>query len=46
MFTIPEPATSQQIAATLLREMLIFTAYHQVHHLEGVKRRRGELHAG
>lgn len=26
-----------------LREMLSFTAYHQTHHLDGVKRRRGEL---
>ena len=25
-----------------LREMLIFTAYHQMHHLDGVKRRRGD----
>lgn len=39
-YQLPHPL----LGKLTLREMLIFTAYHQVHHLEGVKGRRGELH--
>ncbi len=38
-YQLPHPL----LGKLTLREMLIFTAYHQVHHLDGVKRRRGEL---
>jgi hypothetical protein len=41
-YQLPHPL----LGKLTLREMLIFTAYHQVHHLDGVKGRRGELHAG
>ena len=41
-YQLPHPL----LGKLTLREMLIFTAYHQTHHLDGVKRRRGELHAG
>ena len=37
-YQLPHPL----LGKLTLREMLIFTAYHQMHHLEGVKRRRGE----
>lgn len=37
-YQLPHPL----LGKLTLREMLIFTAYHQVHHLDGVKRRRGE----
>ncbi|MFL6247080.1 MAG: DinB family protein [Thermoanaerobaculia bacterium] len=36
-YQLPHPL----LGKLTLREMLIFTAYHQIHHLEGVKRRRG-----
>jgi hypothetical protein len=38
-YQLPHPL----LGKLTLREMLIFTAYHQMHHLDGVKRRRGEL---
>lgn len=38
-YQLPHPL----LGKLTLREMLIFTAYHQTHHLDGVKRRRGEL---
>lgn len=41
-YQLPHPL----LGKLTLREMLIFTAYHQVHHLDGVRRRRGELQAG
>lgn len=37
-YQLPHPL----LGKLTLREMLIFTAYHQMHHLDGVKRRRGE----
>jgi hypothetical protein len=40
-YRLPHPL----LGKLTLREMLIFTAYHQTHHLEGVKRRRGEMQA-
>jgi len=40
-YQLPHPL----LGKLTMREMLIFTAYHQMHHLDGVKRRRGELHA-
>jgi hypothetical protein len=39
-YQLPHPL----LGKLTLREMLIFTAYHQTHHLDGVKRRRGEMH--
>jgi DinB superfamily len=38
-YQLPHPL----LGKLTLREMLIFTAYHQVHHLDGVKGRRAEL---
>jgi hypothetical protein len=38
-YQLPHPL----LGKLTLREMLIFTAYHQTHHLDVVKRRRGEL---
>lgn len=40
-YQLPHPL----LGKLTLREMLIFTAYHQTHHLDGVKQRRGELDA-
>jgi hypothetical protein len=40
-YQLPHPL----LGTLTMREMLIFTAYHQTHHLDGVKQRRGELHA-
>ena len=38
-YQLPHPL----LGKLTMREMLIFTAYHQMHHLDGVKRRRAEL---
>lgn len=38
-YQLPHPL----LGKLTMREMLIFTAYHQMHHLDGVKKRRAEL---